>query len=169
MKPNDIVIAGLVPLAGTLGRVEAEVVASVMVQIMAVRGNKWQPLMGVDLQQHLAALAAADSLPAWATDKAINPSPRYLINGGFMVEWPENQDELPDVPYEFTEAALVALKESRWYKPIVARYISLVMERDEKTGEDSPQREPYDDALDQLWKYMDAEQHAEAQAQLGAE
>lgn len=94
-KPHDVVISVPCPLAGTMGRVEVEFAASMIVRGLQENGNDWKPIAWPDIARVLRADIASRRDPFFSlcTNPFLRPDVDDLIKRGFgrwVVERPQS-------------------------------------------------------------------------------
>lgn len=83
--PSAIRLEGVIPLVGTLHRVEREVAAALVVRVCQVRGDVWAPVRPFDVRDQLVADVGAKVEP-WAmlnTNPFLRPDFKDLAAAGY--------------------------------------------------------------------------------------
>lgn len=115
-KPSDVDLSGsFPPLAATMGRVEREAAATLIVRACQVKGDAWGPVLPrevgeawrTDREAGREPLASLASNPFWRPDVG------ECVAHGFA-RWLGDDGEDRSAPVELTEKGLQAI--SRWVR-----------------------------------------------------
>ena len=110
MKPSDVVLwRSIMPLVDTLGHVEEEIAAAILVRACVANGDVWQPIDLRALGDSFSADIAVEGPWKQLARNPFTPSPSFsgLVKRGFA-EW---GGEPGMSPLSFTELGLVRLRE----------------------------------------------------------
>lgn len=113
-KPSDVKLeACFPPLTDTLGRVEREAAATLIVRVCQIKGDVWQPVMPKEIGEILKAdrEAKIEPLASLATSPFWRPDIFDCVELGFA-RWIDGDDGKG--PVELTEKGLEALR--RWVR-----------------------------------------------------
>ncbi len=109
-KPSDVILVGI-PLTGTMGRAEAEAMATLLVRTCQVQGNAWQNVEPRAIGEVIQADLAAEREPLHSLNRNpfFRPDPHELVRRGFA-EWAGGEGK----SLRFTPAGLERLR--KWVR-----------------------------------------------------
>lgn len=106
-KPSQVALQEPLPFIGTFRKAEAESAAAMMVVAMRRDGNKWRPVLPIEIGEAIKQLHDKEGY-SWMTNPFCKPDFWKLVELGFA-EFLDGEKE-KGKPIQFTDAGIEKLR-----------------------------------------------------------